>query len=80
MGLDKKILDAIMAKQMADSIKNAKPDYDPAAHTMHTRKAYTNASVVIIGAGISGMPPSPIPPSQASTHFSREQECAQPSI
>jgi len=52
--MDKKILSAVMAAQMKQSLKAASPKYDPAAHNMGSRKAYTNASVVIIGAGISG--------------------------
>lgn len=52
--MDKTVLKAFMALQQQNSLKKASPAYDPDAHNMAPRKGYTNAAVVIIGAGISG--------------------------
>ena len=54
MGLSDKVVAAYMAANMNNSITKASSDYHPEDHNMHSRKYYTNTSVVIIGAGISG--------------------------
>lgn len=55
MGLSDKVVAAYMAANMKNSITKASSDYHPEDHNMHSRKYYTNTSVVIIGAGISGI-------------------------
>lgn len=52
--MDKKLLQAFVAHQQRAAIANLTPDYDAGVHQA-SRKQHSNATVVIIGAGISGM-------------------------
>ncbi|OBT60731.1 hypothetical protein VE03_09819 [Pseudogymnoascus sp. 23342-1-I1] len=52
--MDKKILKAFIAQQERASVAILTPDYDKSVHSA-SRENHSNAAVVIIGAGISGM-------------------------